>query len=233
MSAGNTRDEVFLAKGALRPNLATNLSSITNWSEYGTWGMTLHDDQSPWFTLIECLQLIHSQGTKGGAIFPGLSQDKDGKQVHEHVRYSVPINVNLRHLLFRDKEVARLAEKKQQDEGPLWQDLAEKAAGIDKRHQIDLGYLRQSFGEFGKLAKTIDVLRAAEVESSSMERWTSRHLLPLGPAMLFADVNDTTLKADKRVFRRTGEMLFLMLNRAEPRTSKGWWSSASSSFGIH
>lgn len=214
MSAGNTRDEIFLAREGLRPNISTNLATISNWCEYGIWGMTLHDDQSPWFTLVECLQLIHSQGAKGGDVFPGLSKDKDGKAVHEHVRYSVPMNMNLRHLLFRDKEVARLTERKRPDEGPLWRELTEKAASIDKRHQIDLGYLQQSFGEFGKLAKTIDVLRAAEVESAFVERWTSRHLLPLGPSMLFADVSDGNLKPDKRVFRRTGEMLFLMLNRA-------------------
>lgn len=214
MSTGNMRDEVFLARDALRPNINTQLSSITNWCEYGIWGMTLHDDQSPWFTLIECLQVIHSQGAKGGEVFPGLTRAENGTLGHEHVKYSVPININLRHLLFRDREVSRLTERMRPDEGPMWRELTQKAAETDKRHQIDLSYLQRSFGEFGKLAKTIDVLRAAEVESAFVERWTSRHLLPLGPAMLFADVNDTNLRPDKRVFRRTGEMLYMMLNRA-------------------
>lgn len=213
MSAASARDRVFLPKGALRPHTETQLGTVTNWCEYGVWGLTLHDGQPPWFALIECFQLLHSLGASSAPLFPGITLP-DGTTQHEHVEYSVPVNLNLRHLLFRDQEVTKLAGKRSFDAAVLWKELADRTAQVDKRNNIDLSYLAAAFDDFDKFAKSLEVLRSVEVESFNVGRWTSRHLLPLGPSMLFADVDDTTLSADKRVFRRTGEMLYLMLNRA-------------------
>ena len=51
-------------------------------------------------------------------------------------------------------------------------------------------------------------------------RQTPRHILPLGPDMLFADVRERTLKADRRFVRRSGEMLYLMLGRSKANLRK-------------
>ncbi|WP_279357270.1 hypothetical protein [Methylobacterium indicum] len=213
MSTANLRDGVFLPEGALRPHTETQLSSVTNWCEYGVWGLTLHDGQPPWFVLIECFQILHSLGASSETLFPGITLP-DGTIQHEHVEYSVPVNLNLRHLLFRDQEVMKIAGKRSFDTAVLWKELADRTKDVDKRNGIDLTYLASAFDDFDKFSKSIEVLRSVEVESFNVTRWTSRHLLPLGPSMLFADVDETTLAADKRIFRRTGEMLYLMLNRA-------------------
>ncbi len=214
--ASARRDGVFLPEGAMRPFVGTSLASISNWCEYGVWGMTLHDDQTPWFVLLECFQILHHRGaTSGtGALFPGLATGLDGKPEHEHVRYEVPMNRNLRHLLFRDRDVLRLAAGSQTDQAALWRELQNSAVQIERRSPLDLSYLPDVFDDFGKFARSIELLRSAEVESFNVKRWTSRHLLPLGRSMLFADVDDGTPSADKRFFRRTGEILYLMLNRS-------------------
>jgi hypothetical protein len=214
--ASARRDGVFLPEGAMRPFIGTSLSSISNWCEYGVWGMTLHDDQAPWFVLLECFQILHHRGAPSGtgALFPGLARGNDGRPEHENVRYEVPLNRNLRHLLFRDREVLRLAAGNQTDQAALWRELQASAAQIDRKAPLDLSYLPSLFDDFGKFARSIELLRSAEVESFNVKRWTSRHLLPLGRSMLFADVDDGAQSADKRFFRRTGEILYLMLNRS-------------------
>lgn len=215
-AASNRRDGVFLAEGALRPSIETSLSSITNWSEYGVWGMTLHDDQVPWFALIECFQILYHRGIAAdGPLFPGLRTGADGVLEHEHIDYNVPLNMNLRHLLFRDREVSTLASQTHSDEAALWSHLRTSAAEIDRKAPLDLGYLQYAFDSFSKFARAVELLRSAEVESFNVKRWTSRHLLPLGRSMLFADVDGSPPSADKRFFRRTGEMLYLMLNRSQ------------------
>ncbi|WP_289016125.1 hypothetical protein [uncultured Methylobacterium sp.] len=219
MSTANARDRVFLPHGALRPHTETQLSSVTNWCEYGVWGLTLHDGQPPWFVLIECFQILHSLAKSSTPLFQGITLP-DGTQQHEHVEYTVPVNLNLRHLLFRDQEVSKIASKRSFDTQALWEELTKRTKEVDKRNSIDLKYLSSAFDDFDKFAKSLEILRSVEVESFNVSRWTSRHLLPLGPSMLFADVDDTSLSADKRIFRRTGEMLYLMLNRSSDAIRK-------------
>ena len=210
-----------IPKGALDLPDHLNISSMKNWTTFGMWGLLFYDDQPPWFVLIECMHILfHLNGqSSSNALFhpPESSEevlssvDAETPVKHETVEYSVPRNSILRHLLFRDTEITdpavgnswNIVESRTQDRYPNW--------------QHSLSHLKDKFADVASLRRALQLLRTAEVETGSSKRWTSKHLLPLGPNMLFADVNSTKGggTADRRFMRRTGEMLYLMLGRSK------------------
>jgi hypothetical protein len=200
-----------LPAGALRVPDNMNLSGVKLWCEYGIWGLLFYDDQSPWLTVIECLQICFDRKRRGKPIFgPGDTESSEG---HEVVRYGTPLNHPLRHALFRDRDILPIADSQLDDAG-MWKEWANR---LDRdRIVFDFRYLRSCFRNFRDFAHAVELLRSAEVESHTAKRWTSRHLLPLGETMLVPDV-DESHKLDRKFMRRTGEMLYLMLNRADDR----------------
>ncbi len=86
--------------------------------------------------------------------------------------------------------------------------------------KLSFDHLQAVFDDVKSLNDALDLLRSTEVEAFSAKRWTSRHILPLGPDMLFADVREGTNHADRRFLRRSGEMLYLMLGRSRVQLRK-------------
>lgn len=201
-----------LTEGAVRVPETQNLSSVKLWCEYAIWGLLFYDDQSPWLTVVEALHICFHRKQQGEPVFTASAASSTGE--HEAVTYRLRLNNELRHMLFRDREVLRIANGQSVDDKARWQTwmdtVARDYAGLE------LGYLQEEFETFGEMARSVELLRTAEIEPQSAKRWTSRHILPLGPDMLFADVNDKN-SLDRKFMRRTGEMLFLMLNRAAQR----------------
>jgi hypothetical protein len=113
------------------------------------------------------------------------------------------------------------------DDGGMWASWLEKTREEVPQYVPDryVDRIRSAFGpEFEKFATAVELLRGAEVEAGSRRRMTSRHLLPLGPAMLFADGGlnkDGQLDYDRRFMRRTGELVWLMANRSASRDRLG------------
>ena len=106
------------------------------------------------------------------------------------------------------------------DQPALW---AEWLGRVKKDFpNLDLAYLQNVFSDdFGKFSEAVDLLRSAEVEPMHAKRWTSRHLQPIGSAVLFPDYAARPNGADsldRRFFRRTGELLYLMMSRSSPET---------------
>ncbi|MET3761877.1 hypothetical protein [Sphingomonas sp. UYEF23] len=205
-----------LAKNAVRVPETQNLSSVKLWCEYAIWGLLFYDDQSPWLTVVEALHICFHRKGQGDPVFTPVAPVDSAK--HEAVTYGLRLNYELRHMLFRDREVLRIANGQSVDEKARWQTWLE-TVGRDYAG-LELGYLQEEFETFGEMARSVELLRTAEIEAQSAKRWTSRHILPLGPEMLFADVNDKN-SLDRKFMRRTGEMLYLMLNRASPREALG------------
>jgi hypothetical protein len=50
---------------------------------------------------------------------------------------------------------------------------------------------------------------------NSNKRWTSKFVFPYGRDCLYEDLDNSASTNDRRFFGRTGEMLYLMLSRAE------------------
>lgn len=210
--------DLWPARDALKVPESQRVHSVKLWCEFGVFGLSLYDDQTPWFTLIELIQIAAHLRDHGKIIFPGLSEDEAGSPVHEALSYDVPVNTSLRHLLFRDKEVGRLASQPSGDPAALWDRWLDHAAR--EFPMLPFGYLKARFeADFMQMAEAIDLLRSAEVEKFGARRWTSRHLVPLGRSMLFPDVKENAgdFVLDRRFFQRTGELLYLMLNRSTRR----------------
>jgi hypothetical protein len=198
-----------LAEGAMRVPETQKMGSVKLWCEYAIWGLLFYDDQSPWLTLTECLHICFARKRLNLPIFEGVKQ-AEGPQ-HETVAYGIPLNNQLRHLLFRDKEISRIASGKAADVKAKW---AAWFATVDRDYEgLELRNLQGSFDNFQAMARSVELLRTSEIEAFTSKRWTSRHVLPLGSAMVFPDVNSEN-SLDRKFMRRTGEMLYLMLNRS-------------------
>lgn len=200
---------LHLTEGALRVPETQNLSSVKLWCEYAIWGLLFYDDQSPWLTLVETMHICFDRFRQSKPVFAGLTDSLTAPE-HEKVEYTQSLNTALRHLLFRDREVLRIAERTA-DSASMWKAWFDTVAR--DYQSLELGYLERQFNSFRDFARAVELLRSAEIESHTDKRWTSRHILPLGTAMLFPDVNQQ-YNLDRKFMRRTGEMLYLMLNRS-------------------
>ena len=172
---------------------------IENWTDYGIWGLLLYDDQPPWFTLIECMHILyHRQTTKEENLFEPLSKDMHGHPRHEVVTYRVPVNLGLRYLLFRDLETVRVATHGSPHAQAQWQSFFERTNSSTTELGLSFAHLPNVFDDVKSLNDALDLLKRTEIEALSAKRWTSQHLLPLGPDMLFADVREGSWRADRR-----------------------------------
>ena len=208
----DTRHGFALPDGALDLPEDLKVNQFKEWTDYGIWGLLLFDEQPPWFAFIECIQILfHRQKTNPEQLFNPPSMNFKGELEHEFVNYQVPLNWKLRHLLFRDLETIHHGVQSSLSSNEQWIRLIEQ---MNNSSNLDFTYLRHNFEDVASLSRALDLLRSTEVEAHSSKRWTSRHLLPLGPAMLFADVREKNKNADRHFMRRTGEMLYLMLGRS-------------------
>ena len=215
------RSKLTIPQGALDlpPKLQT--STVKNWTDFGIWGLVFYDDQPPWFVLIECMHILfhlHGQDPSGDLFHPPspskaplFGGDQESKLNHEVVQYQVPRNTILRHLVFRDSDIADPIVS------ATWSSIQARTTAKYPNWLHSLSHLRNVFADVRSLRRAISLLRTAQVEADSSKRWTSRHLLPLGPNMLFADIGvaERGGKADRRFMRRSGEMLYLMLGRSK------------------
>jgi hypothetical protein len=231
----NDKAKVQLTTSALSVPQQLDLKGVKNWAEYAIWGLALHQEQLPWLALVEFIQICaHKYKTNAGKgldnpIFDDSPTLGPGKASHEQFSYSIRANMLLRHLVFRDEEIDRVRNEisAMADPMQMW-DLWVERTNAEWKGLIPDGYverIRQYVPEgFEGFATAIDLLRGTEVEAGSRRRMTSRHLLPLGPAMLFSDVNlrkDNKLEYDRRFMRRTGEIVWLMVNRSASRGKVG------------
>ena len=214
------RSKLAIPHGALEFPTKLQTGTIRNWTDFGIWGLVFYDDQPPWFALIECMHILfhlHGQDNSADLFHPprpgkaSLMTDRpEGGVEHEVVEYSVTRNTILRHLLFRDTEITDPSVSDQ------WSSILKRTEARYPNWPHSLGHLPKVFPDVPSLRRAISLLRTAEVEADSSRRWTSRHLLPLGPNLLFADIGAAEAggNADRRFLRRSGEMLYLMLGRA-------------------
>ena len=203
----------ILVDAALPPPPRLQLNQITLWCEYPIWGLLLYDDQSPWLSILETIHLCFSRARSGKPILPGPQVDANGTPVHEWLQYEIPLSPALRNLLFSDQHIAEIAASGV-DNATMWSNWTKE---LRAQTGIDVAHLRKEFPHFQDLASTVSLLRSSQIDGNNNRRSTSRHLLPLGDAMIFADVSEGKLLPDRRWLRRTGELMYLMLNRSGVR----------------
>lgn len=211
--AGENNADLLLVEGALPVPVRLKLEHVSIWCEYPIWGLLLYDDQSPWLSLLETLHICFSRQEDQKAIFGGPETDGAGESAHEWLTYHVPLSPALRHLLFIDQDIEEIAAGALDDSSmwSKWEKIVDKSCGVDIKQ------LRQEFPQFQDFASAIALLRSSQIDGNNGRRPTSRHLLPLGDSMILADVSEAKHNADRRFLRRTGELVYLMLNRSGRR----------------
>src|SRR6516165_3372152 len=106
------KDRVLLSRGALKVPQGLDLKTIKNWPEYAIWGLALHQEQLPWFTLVEFIQICADKhrkfsSTLANPIFDTCPAIRPLDPIHEEFPYEIRANMLLRHLVFRDEEIDR------------------------------------------------------------------------------------------------------------------------------
>jgi hypothetical protein len=171
------------------------------------WGHRLYDEQLPHLTVLEFLTVLQSN------IETPLQESADGK-----VFYQPQHQIRLRNLLFNNPYI----EAVRADNGPddkKWAKWAE-LFNQDSTESLDhhLPSLRQNFSTFEDFAQAIELIRSSAFEGQSNKRWSSKFVFPFGPDALYEDLRFDSKAApsnDRRFFARTGEVLYLMMCRAQ------------------
>ena len=206
---------VALPKDALDVPEGLLHARIEDWTDYGMWGLLLYEEQPPWFTLVECMHILFYRQRAGQEnLFEPVTNDMHGHPRHENVRYQVPLNLGLRYLLFRDLETDRIATQGSPHAKAQWDSFFRKTKSGASELGVSFAHLPKIFDDVKSLNDSLELLRRTEIGVFSRKRWTSRHILPLGPDLLFADVREGSWGADRRFVRRSGELLYLMLGRS-------------------
>ena len=180
------------------------------WLEQRIWGHRFHNDQTPWLLLLEAVNIMaaFAEDQNFKEIFPGLDA------AHEDRKYEMKKRSDLRHLLFRDRDLDEIASSQAVADPSQWAAWFARAPDGNDRFE----YLRSRFVSFAALRNAVTLLRGAEVESDRHRRPTSRHLAPRGIDMLTADYGESktdSVNKDRRFFARGGELVYLMLNRSK------------------
>ncbi len=180
-------------------------SDVNVWVDEAIWGHRLYNDQTPWLVFLEFLAVFQSRNAEGKAL---NEIRRDG--VHESFTYHIPRLIPLRQLIFNNPHI-RHVEEIQQFDSERWRAWL-KAFFTDD----DFSYLQERFGSFARLARVVEFFQTTAIEPHRQRRWSSRFLFPYGPNCLYADLPaNINGSPDRRFFARSGELLYLMLNRSD------------------
>ena len=191
-----------------RPTTHEERTGPEMWVDEAIWGHRLHDEQSPWLTVLEFLGVLHAESTQGRALSEaGLNT----------LSYRPQIQIRLRNLLFNNPHLATVSRADSPDDS-LWKSwlelMKQYAGGLDNP---DFGYVRERFETFQDFAAVVSFLQSSAIEGGSNKRWSSKFVFPFGSSALYEDVNVTAkggIETDRRFFARAGELLYLMLSRS-------------------
>jgi len=194
----------------IRPRIQDNISFAV---DEHIWGHRLHDAQLPHLTFLEFLTVYASN------VAQPFQVGADG-----YAEYTPQRQLRLRHILFNNPHIDTVARRRVADDDKWseWTRLfLDGAVGLGEH---DLDHLRDVFDCFDDFARAVDVLRSSAFEANSNKRWSSKFVFPYGKATLYEDLkvdsngNGTN---DRNFFGRTGELLYLMLARAQRASELG------------
>ncbi len=207
------RETHRLVEGALPvPNKLEDGNN--QWIEEAIYGHRFYNDQTPWFTYLEFLHVCeHRRRDRNHRSL--FVRPTEGR--HETFEYVMPAREELRRLLFLDERLDELASKPLIDERQALREWLDELAAEDRRDADTYAYLGQRFSGLRDIHTAVQLVRSAEIDQHRGRRYTSRHLVPFGPAALTADFRPQAKGApshDRRFFARGGELVFLMLGRS-------------------
>ncbi|ODM24728.1 hypothetical protein A6779_17535 [Marinobacter adhaerens] len=179
-------------------------SDVNVWVDEAIWGHRLYNDQTPWLVFLEFLAIFQSRLSEDKAL-----NENRGDGSHETFSYHIPRLVPLRQLIFNNPHI-RFVEDNYESDSERWRAWLKAFSSDD-----DFSYLEDRFGSFSRLSRVVELFQTTAIEPHRQRRWTSRFLFPYGPNCLYADLPaNVNGSPDRRFFARSGELLYLMLNRS-------------------
>src|ERR1700761_560020 len=192
-----------------RPTHFEERSGPEIWVDEAIWGHRLHDEQSPWLTFLEFLNVLLAEQVAGRAL---------QETALNTLSYRPQTQLRLRNLVFNNPHIMTVLAEDRADElaWASWlEKMADTAGGLESP---DFTYLRDRFESFRDFAAVIRFLQGSAIEGDSNKRWSSKFVFPFGPNSLYEDVNvkaNGGVTTDRRFFARSGEILYLMLCRSK------------------
>lgn len=184
-----------------------NIDDYEMWVDEAIWGVRLYDEQLPWLTILEFLLIVQSKASEGVA----FSEEK-----YNVLQYKPFTRLYLRNLLFNNPHLEVIADDPSNDKErwEKWLNLFQSNVGGIALP--DFSYLKSRFNSFKDFVEVVRFLKRNAIEKDTNKRWSSQFIFPYGPDCLFTDlqVKETDSTADRRFFKRTGELLYLMLCRS-------------------
>ena len=184
--------------------LAKYKRDVNVWVDEAIWGHRLYNDQTPWLVLLEFLAIFQSRAYENVAL-----NETRQDNVHEAFLYHIPRLIPLRQLIFNNPHIQYI-ENTEHSDVERWDSWLKQFYP-----DYNYNYLRNHFGSFSRLARVIEFFQTTAIEPHRKRRWSSRFLFPYGPYCLYADLpGNVNGSPDRRFFARSGELLYLMLNRS-------------------
>lgn len=180
--------------------------SSSMWVDEAIWGHRLYDEQLPWMVFLEFLNVFHHEADKGRAFTEPAGLNT--------LKYRAAHRLHLRNILFNNPHLAEVRQTSPNDNN-RWDDWLKRMKAATGIAHAQFDYLRKHFHSFDDFCETVALIRSTSLEVNSNKRWTSKFVFPYGRDCLYEDLDNGASTNDRRFFGRTGEMLYLMLSRAQ------------------
>jgi len=173
------------------------------WVDESIWGHRLYDEQTPWLTFLELLNVLYSEDKEGR----GLKEEEFNSLSYKPRRL-----LHLRNIVFNNPKLKAILSEFDDDEARWrhWLGEMEKVRHVDS----PFSYVRSRFDSFEHFCEVVEMLRVTSIEGASNKQFTSKFIFPYGPDCLFEDLDARNFTPGRRFFARTGELAYLMLCRS-------------------
>ena len=180
--------------------------SSSMWVDEAIWGHRLYDEQLPWMVLLEFLNVFYYEADKGRAFTETAGLNT--------LKYRAAHRLHLRNILFNNPYLVEVRQTFPNDSN-RWDEWLKRMKAATGIAHAQFDYLRKHFHSFDDFCETVALIRSTSLEVNSNKRWTSKFVFPYGKDCLYEDLDNNASTNDRRFFGRTGEMLYLMLSRAQ------------------
>lgn len=178
------------------------------------WGHRFRIEQTPAILFFELLCIVENQyQAKRAGLIKSIFDVDNNELFFKHRRA-----FKLRLLIYQNEMLETVFRSSLSDE-EKWMKQIEWLTSIESDYlkftNEDVAHLRGNFKSFESFYTAIKILNSLTFDPLTKKRWTSKFVYPISIECIWADVHNDKLTEDRRFFGRGGELLYLMLCRAD------------------
>jgi hypothetical protein len=200
------KEESIIRKGNMQPWTHGKESDI--WVSEAIWGHRLKE-QPLHALLAEFLNMAEGMLRQGKFLHATEPQ--------QDIQYQARKAKELRVILFHNPTLEQVAEKHNGSNEDAWaQWLKNIQEAARSSHPSDFSYLKDRFPNFRDFLNRVHLIRRSVMNPGNNKKWSHQLLFPMGPSALYVPADDK-FGRDRTLFTRSGELVYLMLSRADER----------------